>query len=47
MNSRFLNAVLIGSIIHVAALTTSATTRWSRVAPHGAVFSIEAPGEAH
>ena len=46
MKNNFVKAILIGSIIHVTPATTSgAGTRWNRVAPQGAGFSIEAPGE--
>jgi hypothetical protein len=46
MKTSFVKAIFIGSIIHVTAVTTSgAEGRWSRVAPQGAGFSIEAPGE--
>ena len=45
MKNSLVKAVVIGSIIHVTAVTTSgAEGRWSRVAPQGAGFSIEAPG---
>lgn len=46
MNNSYLEAILIGSIIFATAASTSAdTTRWNRVAPQGAGFSIEAPSE--
>ena len=46
MNNCYLEAILIGSIIFATAVSTSsAETRWNRVAPQGAGFSIEAPSE--
>jgi hypothetical protein len=46
MNDCYLEAILIGSIILATAVSTSsAETRWNRVAPQGAGFSIEAPSE--
>jgi hypothetical protein len=46
MKNSLVKAIFIGSIIHATAVTTSsAEGRWSRVAPQGAGFSIEAPGE--
>jgi hypothetical protein len=46
MNHCFRTVVLIGSIIQLIAATTSgAATRWNRLAPQGAGFSIEAPGD--
>jgi hypothetical protein len=47
MNNCFRKAIVIGSIIVLTAVTiSSAGGRWNRVAPQGAGFSIEAPGEA-
>jgi hypothetical protein len=46
MKNSFVKAILIGSIIQVTAVGASgAEDGWSRVAPQGAGFSIEAPGE--
>ena len=46
MKNSFVKAILIGSIIHVTAVGASgAEDGWSRVAPQGAGFSIEVPGE--
>ena len=46
MKNSFVKAILIGSIIHLTAVGASgAEDGWSRVAPQGAGFSIEAPGE--
>jgi hypothetical protein len=46
MNNGPLNAILIASMIHLTAVTTSgAGTRWSRLTPPAAGFSVEVPGE--
>lgn len=47
MNTYSLKTVVIGSIVNLAAVTVSgADTRWNRVTPQGAGFSIEAPAAA-
>lgn len=46
MNINLRRTVLIGSTVYFAAVTASgAETRWNRVSPQGAGFSIEAPAE--
>ena len=46
MKNRISNIFLMASAIVVsAAATGAADTRWRRVAPEGALFSVEAPGE--
>jgi hypothetical protein len=46
MSNRLPHVFLIASMIFVTAATTGgADARWNRVAPEGAGFSVEAPGE--
>ena len=45
MNTSLSRVVLIVPIIMAAATTSGADSKWSRVTPQGAGFSIEAPGE--
>ena len=45
MNTNLSRIALIVPMLIAAATTSSADTKWSRVAPEGAGFSIEAPGE--
>jgi hypothetical protein len=46
MKSRFLIVPLVGAMLSITAVPTAGESRWSRVAPPGAGFSIDAPGEA-
>lgn len=45
MNNRVFNALIIGSIINLATVTTTGAAGWSRLTPKGTGFSVEVPGE--